>query len=141
MPQSTLTGDTGNGATVTFAQGITAALKVRRITPSADSRGRIDTSHLGTTGMRTFIPEDLGDAQTLTIEAIWDTFFATPTAGLNLGNVTVTYPLRTGETTAASFVGKAHVSSVQLPSLANNELQIIQLVIQFEEALTHTKSV
>lgn len=140
MAQSTITGDTGNGTTITFATGITVTLKVRSITPSASSVNSIDTSHLGTTGTRTTIAEDLADAQTLQLEALWDTFFTTPVAGLDLGNVTVTYPLRTGETTPASYVAKAHVQSVQLPTLANNTLQLIQLTLQFEEVLTHTKS-
>jgi hypothetical protein len=140
MPQSTILGDTGNGATITFASGISAALKVRFIDPSALSVGAIDVSHLGSTGVVPTIPEDLAQAQTLQLEAIWDTFFVMPVTGLDLGNVTVTFPTRPGETTPASFVAKGHVQSVKPPRLENNVLQVLQLTIQFEETIAHTKS-
>lgn len=138
MARSTITGDTGNGSTVTFASGITATLKVRRINFSAESVGKIDTSHLGTSGTRTFIPEDLTDATTLDLEVIWDTFDPKPVTGTTLGNVTVTFPLRTGETEEATVVAKGYVSMVQLPGLANNELQVMQLQIQYIEAIAYT---
>jgi len=140
MPQSSILGDTGNGSTISFATGISAALKVRFIDPSALSIGRIDVSDISTTGVRRFIPEDLADAQTIQIEAIWDTFFTMPIPGTVLGNVTITFPLRTGETTPQTMIAKGHIQTVKPPRLENNVLQVIQLTIQLEESIAHTKS-
>lgn len=140
MAQSTILGDTGNGSTISFASGITAALKVRSIDPSPMSVGYIDVSDLESEGIAPVIAEDLSRAQTLQLEVIWDTFFAMPTAGLALGDVTVTLPQRSGESTPATWVASGHVQSVKPPRLETNVLQVLSLTIQLEEAIAYTKS-
>ncbi len=140
MPRSTICADTGNGATITFASGITATLKIRSIDPSAESIGKIECSDLGTTVTKKYIPEDLAEPTELSIEWLWDTFDTPPTPGLSLGLVTVTYPTRSGETTPATRAGNAYVMEVKHPRLANGELQLGTARIQFEGSLTYTKS-
>jgi hypothetical protein len=136
MPRSTAPADTGNLATITFASGITATLKVRSIEQPDESVGNIDASVLATVGTRVFIPEDFSDPIELTIEYLWDTFDVAPTLRLNLGLVTVTYPLRSGETTPATRTGTAYVSGIKHPGLKNNELQVGVLKVQLDGAVT-----
>jgi hypothetical protein len=142
MARSTICADTGNGATITFASGITATLKVRSIDFSEESLGKIECSDLLTTGDKKYVKEDLGEPSELSVEFLWDTFDVPPTKGLDLGVVTVTYPTRTGETTPATRAGSAYVSSIKHPKLANGELQMGMLKVQFDgvTALTYTKS-
>lgn len=142
MAQSTICADTGNGAAVTFASGITATLKVKSIDPSEESVGKIECSTLDTVGKKKYVPEDLAETPELDIEWNWDTFDTPPTPGLDLGLVTVTYPQRTGETTPATRAGSGYVSSVKHPKLANGELQMGRLKVQYDNVtpLAYTKS-
>lgn len=142
MARSTVCADTGNGATVTFASGISDPLKFRVIDPVEESVGDIDCSHLGTTGQQSLIPEDLTSPAELDLEWNWDTFDTPPTPGLQLGLTTVTYPQRTGEDTPASRAGTAYVSAVKHPRLENNVLQIGTMKVKFDNAtpLAYTKS-
>ena len=142
MAQSTICADTGNGATITFAQGITETLKVRRINQPEQSLGTIECSDLSTTGEKKFISEDLTDPVELDIEFLWDTFQTPPVLGTNLGTVTVTYPTRTGELTPATRAGTGYVSGIKHPDLANNELQVGMLKVQFDGVtpVAYTKS-
>jgi hypothetical protein len=60
---------TGNGASITIS-GITSALT--SITSSGASRESIETTHLGTTGEKTFSPGDLVDEGGFSVEGYWD---------------------------------------------------------------------
>ena len=142
MAQSTICADTGNGATITFASGITGTLKIKSIDPAEEAVGKIECSTLDTVSKKKYIAEDLSETPELDIEWNWDTFDTPPTPGLALGVVTVTYPLRTGELTPATRAGSAYVSSVKHPKLANGELQLGRMKIQYDNvtALVYTKS-
>lgn len=143
MPQSTIAADTGNQATITFDQGITASLKVRSIEQPEQNLDQLDASVLTTSGERVFIPNDLTDPIELSCEYIWDTFDTPPALGTNLGTTTVTYPLRTGETTPATRAGSAYVSGIKHPDLRNGEIQVGILKVQFDGSATpvaYTKS-
>lgn len=142
MPQSTVCADTGNQATITFASGISASLKVRSIDPSEQSLGQLDASDLSTTGEKCLIPEDLSDPRELSVEWLWDTFDVPPVLGTNLGLVTITFPLRTGELTPATLAGTGYVAAVKYPQLANNELQVGTMRVQYdgETQAAYTKS-
>lgn len=142
MPRSTICADTGNGATLTCAEGITTPFKYRSFDPSEESVGRIECSDISTTGRKKYIPEDLAETAELTVEWNWDTFDVPPAVGLNLGLVTLTYPLRAGETTPATRAGSGYVSAVKHPRLENGVLQTGMLKIQFDNVtpLVYTKS-
>lgn len=142
MAQSTICADTGNQATVTFASGITSPLKARKIVQPAEALVKVECSDLATSVYRKYIPEDLSDAPELEIEFLWDTFHVPPALGAALGLVTITYPLRTGEVTPATRTGSGYVSGITHPTLANGELQVGTLKVQYDNvtALTYTKS-
>lgn len=124
-----LTGDTGNGATLTLAlyngtSAITAALDVISITPGAFTAAPIDVSTLSTSGTREMIPNDLATVGESTATFKWLTAGAKPTLPSVAGTITLTYPLRTGETTAATLTGTGFITNLQAPSMANGELQV-----------------
>lgn len=142
MARSTICADTGNGASLTFASGITDTLKIRMIDPSEESVGKIECSDLDTEDRKKYIPEDLSENADMSVEWNWDTFDTPPTPRLNLGLVTLTYPLRPGETTPATRAGSAYVSAVKHPKIANGELQLGTMKIQYDGVtpLAYTKS-
>jgi hypothetical protein len=123
-----LTGDTGNGATLTLAlfsgtTAITAALDVMEITPSAITVGKVNVSTLATATHHEAIPDDLADSGDNTATFKWITTGAKPTLPSVAGTCTITFPLRSGETTAATITGTGFLTSITPPPLSNGTLQ------------------
>lgn len=93
--------DNGTGASVTFGtSGFTA--NITAINGDSIERPSIDTTHLGTTTARTFIPGDLVDQGNLTLEIQFDPD-TTPPIKTATETITVTFPLSSGGTTAADW--------------------------------------
>lgn len=134
----TLLADTGNGATLTQTGTVTevvnffSELKVRRIEFPEVSNERIDASYLGSTTYREYIPADLTDPPSLTVTCIFETSVSMPAAGDDMGTITVTYPLRTGEVTAATYAGTGNVGAVTMPSIANGEVMECTIRVDFD---------
>lgn len=132
-----LTGDTGNGATLTLAlftgtTAITAALDVISISPGNMTVSPIDVSTLATTGFMEKIPGDLADIGESTATFKWLTGVAVPTLPSAAGTCTLTFPLRTGETTAATMTGTGFITGVQVPSMENGALQVGTITWQWD---------
>jgi hypothetical protein len=124
-----LTGDTGNGATLTLAlyngtTAITAALDVITVSPGALAVAAIDVSTLATSGTMEMIPSDLASVGESSATFKWLTSGTKPTLPSAAGTITLTFPTRTGETTAATMTGTGFITQFQAPSLANGELQV-----------------
>jgi len=124
-----LTGDTGNGATLTLAlfngtTALTASLSVISITPGAMTVSPVDVSVLATTGYMESIPGDLASIAESTATYKWLTSAVTPTLPSAAGTCTLTFPLRSGETTAATMTGTGYLTSVQAPAMENGTLQV-----------------
>lgn len=95
--------DVGTGTTVEFPSGTTFPHEVTNIAWGGMERGSVETSHLGTTGQRTFIPTDLFDPGAVTLDINFD-----PTLDINdaiskaAGIVTITFTDGTSTSTWAS---------------------------------------
>ncbi len=89
--------DVGTGSTITFSSGFMA--EINNISHSGISRESVDTSHMGTTTARTFIPGDLFDPGEITVELNFNTNVKPPILEA-AETVTVTFP--TSDTWAAS---------------------------------------
>lgn len=149
--------DTGNQATLAvsapkLADGTTAdtdvatffsAGKVVRIEFPEEALERVECSHLGTDIYKSYIPADLVDPPQVNVTVNFETLHKVPFTGQALGTVTITFPLRPGEQTAASYAGTGYIGAVTMPTLANGELQQIQLRIDFDGVTgpTFTKAV
>jgi len=135
-----LTGDTGNGATL--ALGTTGAVgNVRNIGEIAKELGKIETSHLGTTGQKTYIPDDLEEPGEVEFEVEWTTTTTLPSTGV-VETLTITYPKRTGEATAANHAGTGFITKVSTPQLVNGTLQVAKITFAFDgdTGPTYTKA-
>lgn len=149
--------DTGNQATLgvsapLLADGVTAdtdvatffsAGKVVRIEFPEEALERVECSHLGTDTYKSYIPADLVDPPQLNVTMNFETLHKVPFTGQVLGTVTVTFPLRPGEQTAANYAGTGYIGAITMPTLANGELQQVQLRIDFDGVTgpTYTKAV
>jgi len=128
-----LTGDTGNGATLTFAANMgfgtaTTSMNCITINQGEQSVKVVDVSTLQTTDCEESIPGDLRSVAESNAEFKWLTTTQSTVANYcslpgAAGAVVLTSPLRTGETTAATFTGTAFVNGFTPPAFANGELQ------------------
>jgi len=125
--------DIGTGATVGFGTSSFSA-NITGININGISRGVVDTTHLGTTTARTFIPTDLIDAGEFELEIQHDVSKYPPIKGA-AETITLTYPLSTGGTTAGSysFTGFATNYDANIPL---EELQTGTLTIKISGDIT-----
>jgi len=97
------------GATVTFGtSGFTVYLDSFSV--GGTGREAIDTSHMGTTGSRTFSPGKLFDEGTLTLNGHCNPDNTPPKTGA-AETITITWPLEEGESTAAEWEAECFVTA------------------------------
>ena len=118
---------TGNGATLTFS-GFTG--NVTTISGAEMEIEAIETSHLGTTGYREYIPGSLKEGGELEVEFI----FTGDMIDLgDSGTVTVTYPKTTsGSTSGATLSGSAFVQNLSYPEATNGEALAASVTFKFD---------
>lgn len=92
--------DSGFGASVTFDS--TFFGQIRSIEFDGMSREALDTTNNSTSTAATFIPSDIFDYGSVTIEHLLDTDDA-PAISSAAETVTVTFPLGSGQSTAANW--------------------------------------
>jgi len=113
---------TGNSATIVFGtSGFTA--NYSRIGGSGMGRESLDVSHLGTSDWKAFQPDDLVDGGEFSCEFQWDQSASTfPPITAVAETVTITYPMKSGETTAATLSGSGFLTGSTGPDLVNGEI-------------------
>ena len=123
--------DTGNGTTLTFAtSGFTA--NIYSIAGATFTRDALETTHLGTTGFKEYVPDDLVEPGEFEIEFEWNQSFSTfPPISAAAETITVTYPLKTGETTNATLAGTGFLTSTTGPNVTNGEIMRGTSVVKF----------
>ena len=112
---------TGHGGSLTFATSA-LAFNWMTITPGDSTVPDIDVSHLATPTNRQYIPGDLIEDGSVTVEFQFDS--AGQEIPLKVVEVvTVTWPQSTGETAPATLSGTAYINSRTPSALATDELQ------------------
>lgn len=107
---------TGNGATVTFT-GFNG--NVTTIGGAEMEIEAIETSHLGSTGFREYIPGSLKEGGELEVEFIFTGTM--PDLG-DTDTLTVAYPkTNSGSTSGATLSGTAFVQNISYPEATNGE--------------------
>lgn len=123
-----LTGDTGNGATLTMPGSYSVALT--EIQAGAESIETYETSVLATTGAREFKPAELSMWDEVTFNFKWVPTVAKPTLG-TVGTCTITWPLTTGST-AANLSGTGFLTSWKPPTFVNGQMQVGEGKFKFD---------
>jgi hypothetical protein len=121
--------NTGNGATITFT-GVSGS--IRSINPGAFKLAGIDDSTLATTDIQEMIKSDLHTCDEVEIEYLFDTDDSLIDITNAASTLTITWPMDTGQTTAATLAGTAFVTEASFPTLANDELQVATVKFQFD---------
>jgi hypothetical protein len=113
------------GAGATLALSVTGAVgNIRRIGGAAMELGKLEASHLGTTGHKIFIPDDLIDPGNLEIEAEFDKAAGIPSQGV-LETATVTFG------GGGTLAGSGFIGRVQAPECALSTIQVLNIRFEF----------
>ena len=128
---------TGNGLTVTFS-GFTGNLHV--VGPIPYTLGKIETSHLGTTGFKTYCGEDLEEPPEVPFEAEFDTSAAVPARG-TVATLTITYGTPSGLSTGRIVAGTAFPINIEFGEARNNEIVMLRGTWAFDGVTGPTDTV
>lgn len=112
--------DTGNGSSITMSDGFTASYTM--IGGFEQEIPDIETSHLGTSTKKTFVPGDLYDPGEFEAEFQYDPNNQ-PSIGTTL-TITITYPVPSGSSNGATTSGTGYIKKRKFPELKNNELMV-----------------
>lgn len=136
-----LIGDTGNGATATFATS-SLSLAITQIQISEQTIDMLDVSTLATSGDQEMIASDLRKTQEATVTAIYVGTATLPVAGAAAETMTITLPLFTGSTVAANLAGTAQFTSSKLPDIQNGNIMMYQFKFKYngDTGPTYTKA-
>ena len=127
--------DTGHGATAAFSSstGYDNYL-FTTIGLGGSTIPTIDTTHLGTTGFRTYIPGDLKDTNEISFGFRFDPEDQSA-ATLPVGTVqtlTITWPNSGGLATEATLTGTGFVTDYQFPELTTDTVQDGTMTFKFD---------
>lgn len=132
--------DNGTGTTVTFGTSSITA-NVTAISDTGVSREAIETTHLGTTGGRTYIPGDIYEPGEITLSVQFDPDKNIEVDILRVAEtVTITYPLASGQSTASAHASSGFITSYGNVEVAGEALMSAEIVVKKTGALTTTPS-
>lgn len=135
--------DEGRGATLTLGTSTwdSTALIVS-ISPDSISRESLETTHLGTTNARTFIPSDLRDNGGFSIEFLHIDSVSPPMiydpANSQTETITITYPLQASQTNAATVTGSGFCLEYTDGAAAVGEIRRGSAKFKWASTLTFT---
>lgn len=109
-----------HGMTVTFSSGFFGQITSLRW--SGIARGAVPTSHSATVTWKTFRPNDLVDPGSIEIEGFCDhdVDWTTPITGAT-ETITITWPLDTGETVAATWAASGFLTAFDAGGPTNDD--------------------
>jgi hypothetical protein len=122
-------GDTGNGATVTFATPtFSASIDPISITPGAFQNAAIDASTLATEGIMEMLPSDLASVAPSSATFKWVAGSGMPSFPSEAGTITITMPSDIG----TSLAGTGFITSYTPPTMENGVLMVGQIEWQYD---------
>lgn len=127
--------DVGNGCTIAIA-GFTA--NVESISMPFGARDAIETSHLGTTGFRTFMPTDLVNPGEIQATFQYDGASGVPPVTATAATVTITVPAFPGNTNTNTYAVAAFITDAGTVEMTNDDLMRHTVTLQATGAYTHT---
>jgi hypothetical protein len=118
---------TGNSGSISV-HGL--SLSWTRIGEWQATRDKLAIDHLGSTGFRPYMPNDLAEPGEVEVEAYFKPDAALADIGAAAAEVIITYP-KTGGNTAATLTGTAFLTMVGLPELVNGTVAKQKLRVAF----------
>lgn len=126
-----LVGDTGQGATLTFATS-SLSLLIASIKMGEESIDMLPVNLLASTGFEKLKASDLKKVGEITVMCVHNTTLDLPTIGGAPETMTISSPLRTGEATAANYAGTGVFKARKLPDMELGAIQMFEFKIQYD---------
>lgn len=131
MP-ATAVPDTGHGATVTFGTTSWSGKLLGIPTNLQRTRPRVETTYLGTSNNRTYMPGDLDELGEITLDVLFEGTLGLPATGTAAETITITFPLPGGgAATAPNIAGTGFITGTSMPALQTGVLQQGQITFTF----------
>lgn len=124
--------DTGHGASVTFGTTSWSGKLTGIPTNLQLTRGRVETTYLGTSTNRSYMPGDLNELNEITLDVLFEGATGLPATGTAAETITITFPIPATGTTAPNIAGTGFITGIQYPSLQTGTLQTGQITISFD---------
>lgn len=128
--------DIGDGATINFGTSSFSA-SWKSLQHVGVARQVIETTHLGTSNAKTFMPGDLYDPGEITGTLSYNPNTQPPIAGA-AETITLTFPIPTGSNTGATMACTGFVTSFDEPTLENDTEMIANVSIKLSGEITWT---
>ena len=127
--------DSGFGVAITFQTGFFA--EILSVDPPNMTRAAITTTHSATSGGKaTFIPSDIVDMGEMTVEMAFDPE-EDPPIDAAAETVTLSYPVKAGDTNPATWVFSGFMTSYQ-PTVPIDDRMTARAVIKVSGDITVT---
>lgn len=127
--------DVGTGATVAF--GTTGGTyKMREVPGLVQNLPMVDTTYLGTTTQRTMMAGDLITSGPITIPVLFECNVGLPALSGTSETITITYPKKSGVTTAAKIAGSGTISGRTYGNARVDEVMEGSITFQFDNSST-----
>lgn len=129
--------DVGTGTSLVFGtSGFNAY--ITNVSGPGITREAIETTHLGTTGGKTFIPGDLYDGGELTLDVMHDPSITVPMlAGNQPETITITYPTPAGMSSGATWSFSGFMTNYE-PTAPLEDKMTATVTIKLTGNLTQT---
>jgi hypothetical protein len=125
--------DTGHGATVTFGTTSWSGKLMGIPTNLSFTRPRVETTYLGTSTNRTYMPGDLNELGEITLDVMFESAVGLPAIGTVAETITITFPLPGGgAATAANIAGTGFITATSFPPLQTGALQQGSITFTFD---------
>jgi hypothetical protein len=122
----------GHGISITFSSGFFAW--ITDVNPSSMRREALETTNSATTTARTFTPEKLVNYGDLRVTMQFDASKDPPIESAAEA-ITITYPMASGATTAASWTGTGFMTAYE-PTVPINGIMTATATIKWTGAIT-----
>jgi len=121
---------TGNSGTITFGTSA-IVLSWTKIGEWQTTRDKLATDHLGTTGFRTYIPNDLAEPGEVECEAYFDPTKSLASIAAIAETITISYP-KEGAGSTPTLIGTGFLTMLSLPELVNGQVSKQKVKIAFD---------
>lgn len=126
---------TGNTGTISLGTSV-LQFAFTKIGEYQQTRNKLEVSHLGTTGFKEFIKDDLADPGEIEVEGWFDATKDLENINAAAETITVTYPKEDPDNTAATLVGTGFLIMVGLPELVNGSVSKQKIKVAFDGDVT-----
>lgn len=122
---------TGNTGTISLGTSV-LQFSFTKIGEYQQTRGKLEASHLGTSGFKEYIPDDLSDPGEIEVEGLFDASKDLESISAVAETITITYPKEDSGNNAATLVGTGFIIMVGLPELVNGAVSKQKVKVAFD---------